>query len=169
MKPMVTIIAAIATNGIIGKDNRMPWHLPEDLKHFKALTMGHAMIMGRKTWESLPGRLPGRPHIVVTRNPDYRAEGATVVGSLAAAIEAAGDTDEVFVIGGAELYAQALKIADCLQLTEIDADFEGDTRFPPYDRLAWNEVFREVHHMPQGSGYAFVTLRRPAFAWHLLT
>jgi dihydrofolate reductase len=99
MKPRITLIAAVAANGIIGRDNRLPWHLPEDLKHFKALTMGHPMIMGRKTWESLPGRLPGRPHIVVSRNPDYRAEDASVVTSLAAAIAAAGDTVDCRPIG----------------------------------------------------------------------
>jgi len=160
MKPRITLIAAVAANGIIGRDNRLPWHLPEDLKHFKALTMGHPMIMGRKTWESLPGRLPGRPHIVISRNPDYRAEGASVVTSLAAAIAAAGDTDEVFVIGGAELYGQALAIADRLQLTEIAADVEGDARFPAYDRAAWQETAREQHRAESGLGYAFVTYER---------
>ena len=160
MKPLVTIIAAIAANGVIGRDNRMPWRLPEDLKHFKTLTMGHPMIMGRKTWESLPGRLPGRPHIVVTRNPSYRAEGAIVVDSLASAIEAAGDTDEVFVIGGAELYAQAIGLADQIQLTEIAADFDGDTLFPDYDRQAWAETAREQHRAEAGFDYAYATYRR---------
>lgn len=158
--PRLSIIAAVAANGIIGKDNRMPWHLPEDLKRFKALTMGHPMIMGRKTWESLPGLLPGRPHIVVSRNADYRAEGATVVSSLDAAIAAAGDSDEVFVIGGAELYAQALAAADRLQLTEIAADFVGDTRFPKYDRSAWRQIAREAHRADAGFDYAFVTYER---------
>jgi dihydrofolate reductase len=160
MKPLVTLIAAVAANGVIGKNNRMPWHLPEDLKHFKALTMGHAMIMGRKTWESLPGRLPGRPHIVVTRNLDYRAEGAIVVDSIAAAIKAAGDTDEVFVIGGAELYAQAIELADQIQLTEIAANFDGDTRFPDYAREAWTETAREQHRADAGFDYAYVTYLR---------
>jgi len=160
MSPRVTIIAAIAANGIIGKDNRMPWHLPEDLKRFKALTIGHPMIMGRKTWESLPGRLPGRPHILVTRNADYRAEGATVANSLAAAIAAAGDADEVFVIGGADLYAQALAIADRLQLTEIAAEFSGDTHFPDYDRKVWQETARDPHRADAGFNYAFVTYTR---------
>jgi dihydrofolate reductase len=160
MKPRVTIIAAVAANGIIGRNNRIPWHLPEDLKHFKALTMSHSMIMGRKTWESLPGRLPGRRHIVVTRNPDYRAEGATAVDSLAAGIKAAGDSDEVFVIGGAELYAQALPIADRMQLTEIGTDFDGDTRFPDYDRARWAETGRESHQAKTGFDYAFVTYQR---------
>jgi dihydrofolate reductase len=154
------LIAAVAANGVIGRDNRLPWHLPEDLKHFKALTMGHPMIMGRKTWESLPGRLPGRPHIVVSRNPDYQAEGAAVVGSLAAAIAAAGDSDEVFVIGGAELYAQALAIADRLQLTELDAAYDGDASFPDWDRGRWRETARESHRTAAGLGYAFVTYER---------
>lgn len=160
MKPCLTVIAAVAANGIIGRDNRMPWHLPEDLKHFKTLTMGRPMIMGRKTWESLPGRLPGRPHIVVSRNPDYRAEGATVVASLPAALTAAGDTDEVFVIGGAEFYAQALPLADRLQLTEIAADYEGDTRFPDWDRSQWRETAREHHRADAGFAYDFVTYDR---------
>jgi dihydrofolate reductase len=163
VKPRVTLIAAVAANGVIGRDNKLPWRLPEDLKHFKALTMSHPMIMGRKTWESLPGRLPGRPHIVVTRNPDYRAEGATVVGSLPAALAAAGNADEVFVIGGAELYAHALGIADRLQLTEIASAFEGDTRFPAVDRAQWREMVREDRRAQGDDGgfdYAFVTYER---------
>jgi dihydrofolate reductase len=160
LKPRVTVIAAVAANGVIGRDNRLPWRLPEDLKHFKATTMGHPMIMGRKTWESLPGKLPGRPHIVVSRNPGYRAEGARVAPSLAAAIAAAGDTDEVFVIGGAQLYAEALTVADRLELTEIAADFAGDTHFPPYDRSLWQETAREPHRAAAEFEYAFVTYRR---------
>lgn len=160
MKPRLTLIAAIAANGIIGRDNCLPWRLPEDLKHFKALTMGHPLIMGRKTWESLPGKLPGRPHIVVTRNPSYQAEGATVVTSLQAAVTAAGEVDEVFVIGGAELYGQALEIADRLQLTEIASDFVGDTRFPDFDRACWRETAREAHRAEAGFGYAFVSYSR---------
>jgi dihydrofolate reductase len=160
VKPLLTIIAAIAANGIIGRDNRMPWHLSEDLKHFKALTMGQPMVMGRKTWESLPGRLPGRPHIVVTRNPTYQAEGATVVHTLDAAIAAAGNADQVFVIGGAELYALALPIADRMQLTEIAATFDGDARFPDYQRAGWLETARETHRAEAGFDYDFVTYRR---------
>lgn len=167
MTARLTLIAAVARNGVIGRTEngvgRLPWRLPEDLKHFKALTMGHPMIMGRKTWESLPGRLPGRPHIVVTRNADYRAEGATVVGSLAEAIDVAGRMeggDEAFVIGGAELYAQALAIADRLQLTEIAADFDGDARFPAWDRSAWRETARGTHRAEAGWDYAFVTYER---------
>jgi dihydrofolate reductase len=163
--PRITVIAAVAANGVIGRDNRLLWRLPADLKHFKALTMGHPMIMGRKTWESLPGLLPGRPHIVVSRNPDYRAEGATVCPSLAAAIAAAGAADEVFVIGGAELYAQALAVADRLELTEIAAGFDGDARFPDWDRAAWRTRWRKVAattgRTDDGLAYSFVTYDRP--------
>jgi len=166
MKPTLTVIAAIARNRVIGRDNRLPWHLPEDLKHFKALTTGHVVIMGRKTWESLPTGfrpLPGRRNIVVSRNRDYAAEGATVVASVAEALAAAAGTTEVFVIGGAELYAQALPVADRLQLTEIDADFAGDAWFPPFDRNLWRETGRESRRARDEDGgfaYAFVTYRR---------
>lgn len=162
-KPRLTIIAAVARNGVIGIDNKLPWHLPEDLQHFKALTTGKPVIMGRKTWESLPPRfrpLPGRHNIIVTRNAAYTAAGATVVCSLPKAAAAAADTDEAFIIGGAELYTQALEVADRLQLTEIDADFEGDARFPDRDRAAWRETAREPHRAEAGYGYAFVTYER---------
>jgi dihydrofolate reductase len=158
--PRLTLIAAVAQNGIIGRDNKLPWRLSEDLKHFKALTMGHPMIMGRKTWESLPGMLPGRMHIVVTRNPAYHAEGAAVASSLHAAVTAAGEVDEVFVIGGAELYAQAFEFADRMQLTEIAANFEGDAYFPDWNRTAWREAAREAHRAEAGFDYAFVTYER---------
>ena len=160
MPPRLTLIAGIARNGVIGRDNKLPWRLPEDLKHFKALTMGHPMIMGRKTWESLPGKLPGRQHIVVTRDPAYCADGATVVGSLQAAVAAAGEVDEVFVIGGAELYAQAFEFADRLQLTEIATDFAGDAHFPDWNRAAWREAARATHRAEAGFDYAFVTYER---------
>lgn len=161
-KPILTLIAAVARNGVIGIDNRLPWRLPADLKHFKALTLGHTVIMGRKTWESLPTGfrpLPGRQNIVVTRNAGYLADGATVVGSLPAAIAAAQDV-EAFVIGGAELYTAALPLADCLQLTEIDAAFEGDTLLPAIDRRQWRETARVAQHDEAGFDYAFVTYRR---------
>ena len=156
------LIAALARNGIIGKDNRLPWHLPADLKHFKALTSGHAVIMGRKTWESLPPNfrpLPGRQNIVVTRNANYHADGATVTASLPAAI-AATTGPQAFVIGGAELYAAALPLADRLELTEIDRDYEGDTRFPPRDPAQWRESGRETQTNESGLGYAFVSYAR---------
>jgi dihydrofolate reductase len=160
--PLLTLIAAVASNRVIGIDNRLPWHLPEDLRHFKALTTGHAVIMGRKTWESLPEKfrpLPGRRNVVVTRNASYRAAGAEVVTSLPAALAAAGD-GEAFVIGGAELYAAALPLADRLQLTEIGAAFEGDSRFPVIDPGRWREAARESHRGESGLDYAFVCYER---------
>ena len=162
----LTLIAAVARNGVIGIDNRLPWHLPADLRHFKALTSGHAVIMGRKTWESLPAKfrpLPGRRNIVVTRDAGYRAEGAVVALSLSAALAAAGEGEgdgEAFLIGGAELYATALPLADRLQLTEIDASFEGDTWFPAIDPGLWHEVARQAHRGDEGFDYAFVTYER---------
>ena len=160
--PTLTLIAAVARNGVIGIDNRLPWSLPADLKHFKALTMGHSVIMGRKTWESLPPRfrpLPGRHNIVVTRDAGYRAEGATVAASLPAAV-AQVQGDEAFVIGGAELYAAALPLANRLQLTEIDSTFDGDTHFPAIDPSHWQETARDAHHDEAGLRYAFVTYQR---------
>ena len=161
MKPL-TLIAALAKNGVIGSDNRLPWHLPEDLQHFKALTMGQAVIMGRKTWESLPPKfrpLPGRHNIVVTRDAAYIAAGATVVHSLEEAVAAAGDT-AAFVIGGAELYRQALPACGRLELTELDADFAGDAHFPQFDRSAWREVARTGGRAAAGFDYAFVSYER---------
>jgi dihydrofolate reductase len=161
-KPVLTLIAAVARNGVIGIANRLPWQLPADLKHFKELTTGHAVIMGRKTWESLPAKfrpLPGRRNIVVTRNDSFRAEGATVATSLPDAV-AAANGDEAFVIGGAELYKAALPLADRLQLTEIDAIYEGDTWFPAIDPARWRETARETHGDEAGPGYAFVTYQR---------
>ena len=161
-KPILTLIAAVARNGVIGIDNRLPWRLPADLRHFKALTLGHTVIMGRKTWESLPAGfrpLPGRRNIVVTRVGSYRAEGATVANSLPAAVIEA-DGGEAFVIGGAELYAAALPLADRLQLTEIDAAFEGDTHFPAIDHDQWRETTRETHRDEAGFDYAFVSYQR---------
>lgn len=160
---MVTLIliAAVARNGVIGIDQRLPWYLPADLKHFKALTLGHSVIMGRKTWESLPARfrpLPGRRNFVLSR-VGYSAAGATVVNSLTAAITAV-ENGLAFVIGGAELYAAALPLADRLQLTEIDATFDGDSHFPVIDRRDWRETARETHRDPAGFDYAFVTYRK---------
>jgi len=159
-RPQIVIIAAVARNGVIGKDNKLPWHLPEDLKHFKALTMGHPMIMGRKTWESLPGRLPGRPHIVVSRDTSYQAEGAEVVHSLEAAIDAAGrHSDTVFVIGGADIYAQALPLADRMELTEVDAEVQGDATFPPFGKEEWSEIARLCQNNTERT-FTFVSYRR---------
>lgn len=160
--PILTLIAAVARNGVIGIDNRLPWHLPADLRHFRELTTGHAVIMGRKTWESLPEKfrpLPGRRNIVVTRDAAYRAAGATVAASLPAAVAAAG-ADEAFVIGGAELYAAAMPLADRLHLTELAAAFEGDTHFPAVDSRHWRQTAREAHSGEGALDYAFVTYQR---------
>lgn len=147
MTASLILIAAVARNGAIGKDNRLLWHLPEDMKRFKQLTLGHAVLMGRKTWESLPEKfrpLPGRQNIVMTRDDAYRAEGAVVVHSLAEAIAAAGST-AVFVIGGADIYGQTLTQADRLELTEVDDAPVGDVFFPTVDRALWQELARERH------------------------
>ena len=161
--PRVAIIAALARNRVIGRGNRLPWHLPDDLRHFKRLTLGHPIVMGRRTWESLPGLLPDRTHVVVTRDPGYRAAGAVVVHSLDAALAAAGG-DEAFVVGGAELYALALPRAARLYLTLVDAEVEGDAFFPPIDPAQWREVAREPHAADERHGYpfAFVTMERAA-------
>ena len=163
--PNLSIIAAIAENGIIGRDNKLPWHMPADLAHFKRLTMGKPIIMGRRTWESLPGLLPHRTHIVVTGDPAYEARGGFVVHSLRQAIDFAGDADEMMVVGGAMLYAEALPIASRLYLTQIHHRVDGDTTFPSFADSEWRESFRE-YHGPDGRNpfpYSFVTLeRRPA-------
>ena len=163
--PEVVIIAAVAKNRVIGRDNQLIWHIPEDMAHFKALTRGQTVIMGRKTWESLPDAfrpLPGRINIVISRNPGFQAAGGTVVGSLEDALAAAGDAEIAFVIGGAELYRQALPLADRLYLTEIDRDFAGDAFFPAFDRDAWQEVSRNARIAESGLPFAFVTYERRA-------
>lgn len=161
--PRIAVVAALARNRVIGRGNRLPWHLPDDLRHFKRLTSGRAIVMGRRTWESLPGLLPDRAHVVVTRDPAYRAQGAQVVHSLDAALAAAGG-EEVFVVGGAELYALALPRAVRLHLTLVDAEVEGDAFFPEIDPAQWREVAREPHAADERHAYpfAFVTLERVA-------
>ena len=159
------LIAAVARNGVIGRDNGLVWHDPLDAKHFRTTTMGCPVIMGRKTWDSLPAKfrpLPGRRNLVVTRQPHWvesdAARGAEVVFSLEAALASVvqtGAPQRVFVMGGGELYAQALPHADVLELTEIDADLDGDVRFPEWSRDAFEEVARTPH-----PGFAFVTYRR---------
>jgi dihydrofolate reductase len=162
-KPSLSLIAAMARNRVIGIDNRLPWHLPADLQHFKATTLGKPMIMGRKTWESLPGLLPGRPHIVVSRDPAYVAEGARVAHTLEQAIALAGGVaGEVMLIGGANLYAQALPLADRLYLTLVDADVEGDAWFPAFDEAEWQLESRDDHAPDERNAYpySFLTYRR---------
>ncbi|MDD3354191.1 dihydrofolate reductase [Zoogloea sp.] len=161
--PVIALIAACARGGVIGLDNRLPWHLPEDMKFFRETTRGKPVIMGRKTWESLPGAfrpLPGRRNIVVSRNAGYQADGATVAGGLSEALAAAGAADTVFVIGGAELYRQALPMADRLYLTEIDEDFAGDACFPEFATEHWREVQRTPQVAASGLSFAWVTYER---------
>ncbi|MBT0962008.1 dihydrofolate reductase [Denitromonas iodatirespirans] len=145
--PEIVLIAAVARNGAIGKDNALPWRLKADLAHFKRTTLGHPVVMGRKTWESLGRPLPGRQNIVISRDPAYVAPGACVAGDLAAAIAACPDDARLFVIGGAQIYALALPQADRLVLTEVDADVDGDAFFPAFDRSAFEETSRL--HQPQ--------------------
>ena len=158
--PRVYLVAAVAANGVIGGNGTMPWHLPEDLKHFKALTLGHPVIMGRKTWESLGKPLPGRENIVVTRTPGYDARGASVASSLDAALALCAGEPVVFVIGGGELYAEALPIADGLLLTEIQREFAGDVRFPDFDRAAWRATQRQPQTGADGLRFDFVSYER---------
>ena len=156
-------MAAVARGGVIGRENAIPWRIPEDMKRFRALTMGQPVVMGRRTWDSLPDRfrpLPGRRNVVVTRNPDWSATGAERAASLADAIRLLGDAAQVFVIGGGQLYADALPLADELLLTEIDTEVEGDTFFPPWDRSAFYEESREQHLSETGIPFSFVTYVR---------
>lgn len=160
--PILALVAAVADNGIIGQGNRLPWHLPADLAHFKRLTLGRPILMGRRTWESLPGRLPRRRHIILTRDPDYRAEGCTVVRSLDEAIAAAGPVDELLIVGGGALYAEALPRAERLYLTRVHARVEGDTRFPSWNPADWIEVDRVEHPADERNpvSMTFLTLER---------
>ncbi|MEX3582782.1 MAG: dihydrofolate reductase [Burkholderia sp.] len=157
----LTLIVARARNGVIGSDNQLPWKLPEDLAFFKRTTMGAPIVMGRKTHESIGHALLGRRNIVVTRNAARRFEGCDTVGSLAEALAVAArdSAAEAFLIGGAQLYAEGLGQADKLIVTEIDADFEGDTAFPAPDPARWREVSRETHRAgaPNDFDYAFVS------------
>jgi dihydrofolate reductase len=158
----LNLIFARARNGVIGKDNTLPWHLPEDLAHFKQTTLGQPVVMGRKTWESLPPKfrpLPGRTNIVVTRQHDWQAEGAVVAHSMEDALAQCPNDAQVWVIGGAEVYAQAMPLAQRAVITEIDADFEGDAFAPTFD-ANWHETERSAHTATNGLTFSFVTLQR---------
>ncbi|MFP5467056.1 MAG: dihydrofolate reductase [Gammaproteobacteria bacterium] len=162
MPARLNLIYARARNGVIGKDNQLPWHLPEDLAHFKRMTLGCPVIMGRKTWDSLPPRfrpLPGRLNIVVTRDPAWQAEGARAAHSLEDARTLCPSGSDAWVIGGAQIYAQALPLASRVVVTEIDQDFEGDA-FAPGLGDGWQEVARESHTSASGLPFAFVTYTR---------
>ncbi len=162
--PRLELVVAAARNGVIGRDNGLPWHLPADLAHFKRVTLGHPILMGRRTWESIGRPLPGRQNIVLTRDPAFHAGGATVVHTLAAARAAAAGAERLMVIGGEELFRACLDEAAVLHLTEVDADVAGDVRFPPWRREEWQEVTREAHPADARHAYpySFVTLRRRA-------
>ncbi|MFQ1896386.1 type 3 dihydrofolate reductase [Aeromonas veronii] len=161
----ISMIAAMAHDRVIGKDNQMPWHLPADLAHFKRVTLGKPVLMGRKTFESIGRPLPGRRNLVISRNTDYQAEGIEVVGSVEAALAllAGSSVEELMVIGGGHLYAEMLPSADCLYLTRIDLAVEGDTRFPAFDDGQWQRVDCESHPADEKNPhpYSFETwLRR---------
>ena len=158
---IVSLIAAVANNGVIGRAGELPWRLPDELRRFKALTMGHHLVVGRKTWESIGRPLPGRTMVVVTRDEAYAAPGATVVGSVGEGLrlaEAAGDT-ECFVGGGGQIYRLALPVADRIYLTEVDLDVDGDVTFPPLPAGAFAEVSREPHAADERHAHAFCFCR----------
>ncbi len=148
----VILIAAVGANGVIGRDNDLPWRIREDLQHFKQLTLGHTLVMGRKTYDSIGRPLPGRRTVVVTRQPEWSADGVDVVHSVEEALKYDGD---LYVAGGGEIYRQALPYADRLELTEVAQSPAGDVTFPPFDRAAWTETARDPHE-----GFAFVSFRR---------
>jgi dihydrofolate reductase len=158
----IAIIVAMASNHTIGINNTLPWRCPTDLQHFKALTMGHHMIMGRKTFDSIGKPLPGRTTIVVTRNPDLQIPGCTMAASLPEALAACAGDPQIFIVGGAEIYAQALPLADTLYITEIKKPVEGDAHFPNFGLDVWQEIARESQQQtePQPLSFDFVTYRR---------
>ena len=157
------LIYARSRNNVIGVNGDLPWHLPEDLAHFKRSTLGQPVIMGRVTWQSIPEKfrpLPGRTNVVVSRQTDYVAPGAQVVNSLQAALDLFPADEVVWLIGGAQLYAQAMPLAQQLVITEIDADYEGDAFAPAVDAAEWKETQRTTHTSAQGLGYSLVTLQK---------
>ena len=163
MSQQITLVVATAKNGCIGINNDMPWHIPEDFAFFKAYTSGKPVVMGRKTWESLPKKpLPNRRNIVITRQADYVAEGAEVVGDLQAAFALCDDAPEVIVMGGAQIYAEALPLATDLRTTEVDLTVDGDAYFPSVDARMWKELAREAHVSAKGIAFAFVHYQRHA-------
>ena len=151
----IIIIAAMTKNRVIGIDNRLPWHLPDDLKHFKKLTLNSAIIMGRKTWESLPGLLPDRRHIVISRNPEYIAQGAETVTSLEQAISLVAENTPAFIVGGGNVYQQAISLAKKMFITIVDAEISGDAFFPEWEESLWHEVSREFHPRDEKHRYDF--------------
>ena len=155
----ITMIAAVAENNALGMDNKLIWHLSDDLKRFKNLTKGHHVIMGRKTFESMPKALPNRTNVVITRQAEYAAENAHVVNTLEAALALAQEDDRPFIIGGGEIYRQGLAFANCIELTRVHDDFEADTFFPEIDTAVWREVWRENHDKDEKHAHAFSFIR----------
>jgi dihydrofolate reductase len=162
LNPKISILVAMAKNRTIGINNTLPWRCPEDLKHFKALTMGHHMIMGRKTFDSIGKPLPGRTTVVVTRNANLKIEGCVIAHSLQEAIAACAGDEEIFIVGGAELYAQSIPLADTLYLTEIQQEISGDAHFPAINHSEWQETAREkrTQEQPQALEFHFTTYSR---------
>ncbi len=158
LKPMITMIAAAGENNALGKENDLVWHLPDDFKRFKAITTGHHIIMGRKTFESFPKLLPNRVHIIITRNKDYQAEGAIVVHSIEDALEKVKGDEQPFIIGGGEIYAMGMEYADCIELTRVHADFEADAFFPEIDTTVWKLEKEEFHDIDEKHKYPFTYL-----------
>jgi dihydrofolate reductase len=159
----IAMVIARADNGVIGRHGKLPWWLAEDMRHFKAVTMGKPCIMGRKTWDSLPAKpLSGRANIVVTRDADFLASGAQIAPNVDEALKLAMalDSEEIAVIGGAEIYRAAVPVEDRIYLTEVHADFEGDTHLAPFERREWRESGRDARIAPDGLRYDFVVLER---------
>ena len=155
----ITLVAAVAKNGVIGRDGDLPWRLPDDLKTFKRLTLGKPVVMGRKTWESIGRPLPDRHNVVMTRSSDFEAPGASVVDSVEAALDLLAGADDVMIIGGGAIYREFLEFADRIFLTEVDAEVEGDVRFPSLDASRWSEVFRDYHPADERHAHAFTLVQ----------
>ena len=152
---MITLIAAAAENNALGKDNQLIWHLPDDFKRFKQITSGHYIIMGRKTFESFPKPLPNRTHVIITRQKEYNAEGCIVVNSIEKAIAISPTEEDVFIIGGAEIYKQSIEFADKIELTRVHANFEADAYFPEINENKWKIDFEEFHTKDEKHNFDF--------------
>jgi len=152
---MITLIAAVAENNALGKDNQLIWHLPNDFKRFKEITSGHYIVMGRKTFESFPKPLPNRTHVIITRQKDYKAEGCIIVDSIEKAIEKCPKNEELFIIGGAQIYQQSMDFADKIELTRVHASFEADAYFPEINLNQWKLIFEEKHFKDEKHNFDF--------------
>jgi len=158
----ISIVVAMSNNGVIGRDGDLPWHLSADLRHFKAITMGKPIVMGRVTHESIGRILPGRENIILTQNENYQSEGCTIINDLNQVIARSEDLDEIMIIGGAQLYKDTLGLANCLFITEVHADVEGDVYFPEFDRGNWQEIERQFFRADDNNefDYSFVVLKK---------